>query len=186
MKKIIITVANIISSIPILIYPIIFATSGMIFDAPDSGKYILNWIGFFILMLYPLFIITFIIFSRKKNSLLLASVALIPLLFLLFVFFFSAGLSQKDDYNTLNKDFICNSNSFLWLQNGTAHAIDFLEKENFLNYSHINLGFIENGSIKIYSNNISLEKAKDLLSNCKNKESKSLLDIYTLTSKDIN
>ena len=69
MKKIIITVANIISGIPILIYPIIFATSGMIFDAPDSGKYILNWIGFFILMLYPLFIITFIIFSRKNLTL---------------------------------------------------------------------------------------------------------------------
>jgi hypothetical protein len=55
-----------------------------------------------------------------------------------------------------------------------------------LNYRYINLGFIENGSIKIYPNSIPIQEAKDLLSNCKNKDGKSLLDIYTLTSKDIN
>lgn len=186
MKKIIITIINIISATPILLYPIVFATSGMIFDAPGSGELISNWIGFFAFITYPIFIVLLIINSRKKNSLPLALVALIPLLFLLFVFFFSAGLAQKEDYDTLSRDFICDSNSFLWIQNGTAHGIDFLEKENFLNYSHINLAFMENGSIKIYSNNISFQKVKDLLSNCKNKEGKSLLDFYNLKVESLN
>ncbi len=182
MKKIIITIVNIISATPILFYPFSFIAGIMIFDAPGSGESILNWGGFFASVLYPLFIVAFIILSRKNNSLSLASIALIPLLFLFFTFFFSGGLAQKGDYDSLSRDFICNSNSFLWIQNGTAQGIDLLEKENFLNYSHINLAFIENRSIKIYSNNIPFQEAKDLLSKCKNSEGKSLLDLYTLTS----
>ena len=168
MKKNIITIINLISAIPILLFPFILLAGIMAFDAPGSEKSILVLTVPLILIGYPIFIIAFIVLSRRNNSLLLASVALIPLLFLLFVFFFSAGLARKDDYNTLNKDFICNSNSFLSIQNGTAHCIDFLEKENFLNYRYINLGFMENGSIKIYPNSIPIQEAKDLLSNCKN------------------
>ena len=51
-----------------------------------------------------------------------------------------------------------------------------------MTYEHQDLAFVENGSIKIYPNNVPFQEAKYLLSNCKNKEGKSLLDVYELVS----
>jgi len=184
MKKVIIMFVNVISAFPILIYPVILITSPMIFDAPGSGESVSNWIGFFALMSYPLFIIVFILLSRKKNSLILALVALIPLLLLTFVFLFSGGLAQKDSYNTLSKDFICDSKSFISI-NGKGNqisSVNLLEKKNFLNYRYEAIATIDNNiSINLMSENS--QEAKNLLSNCKNEEGKSLLDIYNLNSE---
>lgn len=181
MKKAIITIINIISAIPILIYPLVLAFSGMIFDPPGSLQSVLHWIELFVSVAYPIFIIACIILSRKKKSLLLALIALLPLLFLLYVFLFSAGLAQKDNYNTLNRDFICDSNSFLSVEkNGNFGGISLLEKKNFYTYENEAVGLIENNEINLMSTNP--QEAKDLLSNCKNKEGQSLLDIYNLIS----
>jgi len=180
MKKNIITIINIISALPILLYPFSFIAGIMSFDAPGSGQHILPWIMFLASTLYPIFIIIFIIFSRKKNSLLLASIAFIPLLFLIYIFLFSGGLAQKDDYNTRSRDFICNSNSFLSVEkNGNFGGINLLEKKNFYTYGNETIALIENNEIGPMSTNSN--EVKNLLSNCKNKEGKSLLDIYNLT-----
>src|SRR3989344_6766803 len=182
MKKIITTIINILSAVPILFYSFILGAGFMIFDAPGSGQYILNWGAFFASVLYPVFIIVFIIASRKNNSLPLALVALLPLLFLLFVLFTPIETAQKDDYNTRSKDFICDSNSFLSVEkNGDFGGINLLKKKNFYTYENGTIATIENMSINIFSENP--KETKNLLSNCKNKEGKSLLDIYNLISK---
>lgn len=183
MKKNVITIINIISAIPILIYPLFFAFSVMIFDPPGSFQSVSHWVEFFVSVTYPIFIIVLIIFSRKKNSLSLALIALIPLLFLFFIFFFSSGLAQKDNYNTLSKDFICDSNSFISIsgKGNQISSINLLEKKNFLNYRYEAIATIDNNiSINLMSSNP--KEAKDLLSNCKNIEGKSLLDTYNLIS----
>lgn len=182
MKKKIITTINIISTIPILIYPGILAAGIMVFDAPGSGESILNWGAFFVSVLYPIFIIVFIILSRKNNSLPLSLVALLPLLFLLFVLFIPIETAQKDNYNTMSRDFICNSNSFLSVEkNGNFGGINLLEKKNFFTYKNDSIATIDNNtSINLMSANP--QEAKDLLLNCKNKEGKSLLDTYNLIS----
>jgi len=181
MKKNIITAINLISFVPILLFPFILLAGSMAFDAPGSEKSILAFTVPLILIGYPIFIIVFIVLSRKKNSLLLALVALIPMLFLIYTFLFSDGLAQKSNYDTLNKDFICNANSFLSVEkNGNFGSISLLKKNNFYTYKNESVALIENNEINIMSANPREEK--DLLSNCKNKEGKSLLDVYELVS----
>ncbi len=179
MKKTIITIINIISVIPILIYPLAFIAGIMSFDA---GPSMVAWLIFLISTTYPIFIIACIIFSRKINSLSLSFIALLPLLALLYIFFIAGGTAQKDNYNTLSKDFICNSNSFLSVEkNGNFGSINILEKKNFLNYENETIATIDNNAtISLMSANP--KEAKDLLSNCKNNEGKSMLDFYTLIS----
>ncbi len=182
MKKNIITIINIISATPILLYPFALIAGAMSFDAPDSAQHILPWFLFLFSTLYPVFIIAFIIISRKKNSLLFASIALIPLLFIIFAFLFSGGLAKRDAYYTRSKDFVCNSNSFLWVEkNGNFGGVNLFEKKNFYTYGGGTIASIDNGSINIFSDNS--KETRDLLSNCKNNEGKSLLDFYTLISK---
>ena len=89
-KKTIITIVNIVSALPILLYPLIIAVGSMAFDAPGSGYYIGTWVIFLCSLFYPIFIIALIIISRKKQSFLLAFLALIPLLFLLCILIFDA------------------------------------------------------------------------------------------------
>lgn len=179
MKKAVITIINIIAALPILFYPFSFIAGLMVFDAPGSGYSILAWTMFLFSMGYPVFIVAFIIASRKNNSLLLASTALIPLLFLIYIFLFSGGLVQKNDYNTRSRDFICDSNSFLSVEkNGSFGGISLLEKKNFYTYGNETIALIENSKISLMSANP--KETRELLSRCKNKDGKSLLDIYTL------
>ena len=181
MKKNIITIINIVSAIPILAYPLIFIAGAMFFDAPGSNYSISAWIGFLLSISYPAFIIGFIVFSRKKNSTSLALVGLIPLLFLLYIFLIAGGTDQKNNYETLNKDFICNSNSFISIDD--SDGMDLLEKKNFFTYKNEPFAIIDNNkqlSLMPWLKNS--KETQDLLSNCKNKEGKSLLDLYTLSS----
>jgi len=107
-------IINVLSAIPILIYPIVFFMSIMAFDSPSS----LSVLSFFVacvILSYPAFIILLIYFSRKHNSLILASIALIPLLISSYVFFYFeiADLDHKKDFDTRKRDFVCDANSFL-------------------------------------------------------------------------
>ena len=182
MKKNIITITNIVSTIPLFLYLPILIAGSMSFDAPDSGRRVLPWVMFLFSTLYPVFIIVFIIVSRKKKSLLLASVGLIPLLFLIFVFHLPIELARKDEYYTLNRDFICNSNSFLSVEkNNNFGAVNLLEKKNFYTYKMETIADIDGGDINIFSDNP--KETRNLLSNCKNNEGKSLLDFYALVSE---
>ncbi len=181
MKKQLIVAINIFSAIPILLYPFAFIAGVMSFDAPGSEYSIVAWAMFFFSTLYPIFIIIFIILSRKKDSLILASTALIPLIFLIYIFLFSGGLAQKSNYNTLNKDFICDSNSFISVEkNGSFDAINLLEKKNFYTYRKETVALIENNKIIMLS--ATSKEIKDLLLRCKNKKDKSVLDTYNSIS----
>jgi hypothetical protein len=87
-KKTIITIVNVVSALAILVYPLFLINAFMAFDAPGSGYDIGTWVIFLCLIFYPAFIIALIIASRKKQSLVLALLAIIPLLLLLFIILF--------------------------------------------------------------------------------------------------
>ncbi len=92
-----ITIINIVSILPILLYPFIFIAGAMSFDAPGSIQSIGPWVIFLISTLYPIFIVSFVIASRKYQSLLLALIATIPFLifFVLLFYTFIIGLINK-------------------------------------------------------------------------------------------
>jgi hypothetical protein len=192
--KTILTIINIISALPILFYPAILIAglgsfagyryaNASLFDLAKGLALPIFSIG------YPLFIIILIFVSRKYDSPLLATIALVPLLALLYVFTLSGGTDEKNNYNTLNKDFICNANSFLNISgkgNPIGH-IELLEKKNFFSYENNTLATIYKDKwINIYgihSKDIT-NKTDQMLADCKNSDGKSPLELFTLIKDD--
>ncbi len=80
MKKVMITVLNILSALPIIIYPILLATSIMVFAVPGVTKSVTGLVTGFSMLLFPIVIVVGIILSRKYNSVAWAVFACIPLI----------------------------------------------------------------------------------------------------------
>ncbi len=80
MKKIMINVLNVLSALPIIIYPILLVTSIMVFAVPGVTKSATGLITGFSMLLFPVVIVTGIILSRKYNSITWAIIACIPLI----------------------------------------------------------------------------------------------------------
>lgn len=182
--KIIITVINILSVIPILLYPFLSILGVMSFDTPGSEKNILAWIIFIIVLGYPVLIIAFIILSRMYNSTSFALVALVPLFFLGYLLFFSGNTAQKNNYENLHRDFVCNKDSFLSISypENPISRIYLYEKKMF-KYREEDIASIYEQKW-VLPNNINnkevREKIPGLLTDCRNEEGKSLIDIFTL------
>jgi len=180
-KSMLLKIINVLSVIPILIYPIILFVSIAAFDSPSSLS-VLSFSVVSIILSYPVFIILLIYFSRKHNSLILASIALIPLLISSYVFFYFeiAGLDHKKDFDTRKKDFICDANSFLsfheiGLSDGKPNDlkfIDLFEKKDFMFYTK----YYSDG--RVYDDKWVVVSNPKILS-CKNSEGRSLGEIYT-------
>ncbi len=187
--KIILTIINSISAIPILVYPFLLIAGVMSFDAPSSGKSLLAWTMFIVSVGYPLVIIALIFLSRRYDSVSLALLALIPLLSLLYIFFISGGTAQKDNYNNLTKDFVCDSNSFLSItgKGNPIGGIDLLEKKNFFTYTRNEIATIYKDKWmnpdKINSKDIR-DKTDSLLTNCKNPHGKSPIEVFIPITDD--
>lgn len=185
--KILLTVINIVSAIPLLLYPYAFLAGVMSFDAPGSGQSPQTWITFTVLVSYPLLIAVLIFLSRKYASSVIASIALVPLLALIYVLFVSGGTDQKLNYNTLSRDFSCDSNSFLHID-GVDHPISdisLLEKKNFLTYARYHIATIYKEKwIKPEIINIKdiSKRTPTLLAGCKNKDGKSPFEVYARVS----
>jgi hypothetical protein len=182
--KIMITIINIISAIPILIYPFILIAGVMSFDAPESGKSLVAWFVFVASIGYPLLIIAFIFLSQRYNSTSLALIALIPLLVLVYALSISGGTTQKNNFSTLNKDFVCDSNSFLSIggnETDPIRGLRFLEKRNFFTYKNNDIASIY-GNKWINVQKINSKDIKDridqLLNYCKNTEGKTPFQVY--------
>ncbi len=181
--KTMLTLINIVSLIPILLYPIIFIAGAMSFDAPGSGKSVLAWTIFIVSVGYPIYIISLIILSRIQNSILLSLLALLPLVFLVYNFFFLGNNAQKENYETLHKDFVCNENSFIniFTPENPISSVYLYEKKLF-KYSEERIATIYNDQkslrLNITNDNESNDKKKELILNCKNAEGKSMLDIF--------
>ncbi len=67
-----------LSSLQILLYPIVFSISAMVFDAMHSNESVLPKALFWGMNLYPLWVLTFVYLSIRKKSFLLGIISFFP------------------------------------------------------------------------------------------------------------
>ena len=123
MQKRLLTIINIISVIPLLIYPVLFLSSLMVFEVPRSGQVSSAMIMAWLWLTYPLLIGLFIFLSRKFKSIPLALVASIPFLFMVafsikaLIDVMNRNRVVEEFLTTISKDFVCqsglNANKFM-------------------------------------------------------------------------
>ena len=182
--KIAITVLNVISALAILPYPGIVIAGVMAGDSPSSGN-ILPWIILLLSLGYPFIIGGIIFLSQRHDSLSLALIALVPLIVLVYVFIISGGTVQKNNFNTLQKDCVCDPGSFLSLggkETDPIRGLMLLEKRNFFTYRKNDIASVY-GNKWINSERINSKDTRDrtdqLLNSCKNTEGKTPVQVYS-------
>jgi hypothetical protein len=187
MRATLITVLNFLSLIPIFIYPAIVMSGIMAGASPNAGKF-LGWVVLIISFIYPLILIALVLLSRKHNSLLIAIIAVIPFLFLLYIFFIQGISDQKKNFDSLEKSFTCGTNQFLSIVNSGSDSINrlyFLEKKNILSYRvEYIANILDNNSLYVLGGRTEGIDMDSLLNNCKNTENKSPLDLYRILSNE--
>lgn len=189
MKNIVIIVLNILALLPVLIYPAILMSGIMSAASPNASKFLGNFI-FYLSLSYPIFLIGLVFLSRKYDSLLIAIVAVIPFLFLIYFLFFSGAGEQKKRFDSFEKPFTCGQNIFLGIERfPDFNNLYFLSKKNFLNYDINYWGRINNeykiiSILNYYENKIIKDKIDSILSECKTSDGKNILDVYKITSNE--
>lgn len=185
-SKIVIVIIDVISAIPILAYPVALAAGVMMFDAPGSGKSLTAWAVCLLSLGYPLYIIACIALSWSQKSAYWALAGLLPLLVLIYVLFISGGTQYKNDFTVLPKDFICDKNNFLNIEEvgRKGNSIYLLRKESPFSYRKDLVAYIEEGKtleIRYYHRiwKKDYEKALAFFKGCKNKDGRSVLELYT-------
>ncbi len=168
----------------------------MSFDSPGSTKSLTAWLFFLLSIGYPLIIFLFAFLSIRHKSLVFALLALLPLVIILYFLFLSGGTAQKDNFNTLKKDFVCDSNSFLSLggnESDPIRGLKFLEKKSGFIYKNDTVANIYQNKFinaqKINSKDIR-DRTDQLLNSCKDIEGKTPYQKYIKIEdeqvKDIN
>lgn len=182
--RILLTIINILSLVPLLAYPALFVAGIMSFDAPNSDKSLMTWVIFAACVGYPLFIVLFIILSQIRFSATLALIGLVPLFVLSYVFFISGGTAQKENFNTLHKDFVCDFSSFLSLggtETDPIRSLSFLERKNFFKYQNSRIATVY-GNKWIKAEQINPKDVRDktdtLLNSCRNIDGKTAFQTY--------
>jgi hypothetical protein len=182
--RLVLTVINILSAVPVLAYPALFVAGIMSFDAPGSDKSLSTWVIFIACVGYPLFIVLFIVISQIYLSTTFALVGLVPMLVFGYIFFVSGGTAQKENFNTLHKDFVCDSNSFLSLggnETNPIRSLVLLERRNFFTYKNSEIATVF-GNKWIKAERINSKDVRDktdaLLNSCKNVDGKTAFQTY--------
>jgi hypothetical protein len=187
MPKNLLTILNIISASPIIIYPILFLSSFMILGVPGSGKpskaIVMAWLW----LSYPVFIVVLIFLSRKFKSISLALIACVPFVFM-FAFAIIALVNEikrrivvKEFISTLSKDFVCitgsNANKFITvdLQKNQLIMIDPTASDSYFTEP---VGKMKFGNLELF---YQLSGSKDQYGKCLNSEGKSIFDLYKVT-----
>jgi len=97
-----ITILNILAVIPMVLYPVLLATSIMTFSMPTTDNPVKKMFLGFAMLLFPVLIVVGIVLSRKYNSIIWAIIACIPLIILMLLLIknkFSAGNKHSRLYN---------------------------------------------------------------------------------------
>ncbi len=190
MRIIAIIIINIVSLVPVLFYPMFFISGVMMFDFPSSSKSITAWSVFLLSVGYPLIIILLVFLSIRYKSFLFALLGLLPLIIILYFLFLSGSTAQKGNFNTLKKDFVCDSNSFLSLggnESDPIRGLKFLEKKNFFIYKNDTIANIYQNKFinaqKINSKDIR-DRTDQLLNSCKDIEGKTPYQKYVKIEDD--
>ena len=183
--KVAITILNIVSAIAILVYPGILIAAVIGFASPGATKSLTGWVVFTLSVSYPLIIGILIFLSRRTDSILIATLGLIPLLFLIYTFIFQEGIKKKKYYEAAHRDYIYSPNSFLTINKKDAPITEVVwwERRFFITYESYEVATIF-GSKWINPQKIGFKRMRDnrdnLLKMSKNAEGKTLLDMYIL------
>lgn len=176
----IIKIINIISLIPLLFYPMLFVSGVMIFDSPGSTKSLTAWLVFLASVGYPFIIGLFVFLSIRYKSFLFALLGILPLIIIVYFLFVSGGSSQKDNFNKLNREYVCDKNSFLFIDGkpeDKIRSVRLLEKKNFFTYKNDTIATIRGGKWI----NVSLKRdtqSDNLLNVCKDSSGKTPYQNY--------
>lgn len=178
-----ITILNIIAALPLVAYPLMLFGTIFLFDNPNFKP----WILIACFTGYPIIIIALIYFSRRYDSILLAILALIPLLMMIYFFKDSFGNNNngaKEGFNSAQKDFVCDKNSFISLKkledasDDSRRQLYLYEKKGLFSFNEKFLGTVFDSKKVNWA--LGSEKKVGL---CKNNDGKSPLDLYTDFSK---
>lgn len=187
MQKRLLTIINIISVIPLLIYPVLFLSSLMVFEVPGSGKVTSAMVMAWLWLTYPLFIALFIFLSRKFKSISLALVASIPFLFMV-AFSVKALMDEmkrkrvvEEFLTTISKDFVCqsgvNANKFITYEKEKKQLV-IIDPEASDSYFSGPVGKVEGDQLKLF---FQIAVAKEQYEKCLNKDGKSIFDVFTIS-----
>lgn len=102
---------SILAAIPIILYPLAWALSITIFDAPNSTQVPWKHLLYYAVLGYPIFIIICIIFAWKFDSIIWAIIGMIPLF--CFIPILLPDSAFKERFNNTQKDYICNQETYL-------------------------------------------------------------------------
>ena len=187
MQKNLLTILNIISASPIIIYPVLFLSSFMILGVPGSGKPTTALVMAWLWLSYPVFILVLIFFSRKFRSLSLALIACIPFVFM-FVFAMIALVNEikrrivvKEFISTLSKDFVCatgsNANKFITVDVEKKQLI-MIDPTASDSYFAEPVGKMDFGKLELF---FQLSESKDQYGKCLNSDGESIFDLYNVS-----
>jgi len=174
--KVTISVLNTIALLPILLYPVVWAMSIMVFSNPAAEKKIFAHIIYWCLVGYPIPIIAAVFFSYRYNSVWLSLLALIPALAVCFALLLDRpGKGNKEDFDTKSRDFVFNSRKFISLQEVGKWKHPYLYEKKMFSYRSTQLGMIDGNTFNVFRSKLTI---LPYLTECKNSEGKSFLEVY--------
>jgi len=187
MPKNLLTILNIISASPIIIYPILFLSSFMILGVPGSGKPTTAIVMAWLWLSYPVFILILIFLSRKFRSLPLALIACIPFI-LMFAFAMIALVNEikrrivvKEFISTISKDFDCttgpNAKKFITVDVEKNQLI-MIDPTASDSYFAEPVGKMDVGNLELF---FQLSASKDQYGKCLNSDGKSIFDLFKVS-----
>ena len=167
------------------------------FDAPGSESSAPLIFG--VIAIVPLIILSLLVAtwtSYKNNSYKVAIYfSIVPILFgLLILFFFayeffiSPNMSAQKKFNSLERTFICDDNSFI--NDSGGGFFTYYKKDNLLKYSEEFIGsrdpnIRDRDVVELGSGKDFLSLQKDLFVRCKNSTGKSVGDLYELVDDEM-
>ncbi len=173
-----ITLINIIFGLSLVAWFFIFYTS--IFGFDDPNHHTQAWLVAVIVWSYPVIVALSIYYSRVRQSVMLSLLPLVNIAIFLAIFLpgnIKQGIKYKATsdkmYNTASKDFVCTDGSFLSIQ-----GFDVTYFPNIAEGGQP-IGFFtakDNSTINFYQK-LTTEQTQ-LFESCKNKDNKSIFDIY--------
>jgi len=175
--KIMIQILNAITLIVIPLIFVILILSPLTLSIPGAKVFLFSIV----------FVPILIFFSNKYHSILLAVIALIPFVILTYLIIHtivSTGTKYKKEFDTAKKDFICNENLFINVENDPrVGSIRLYKKNNPYSYSIFPLGRIFRGE-KIEIDPSGSGMTHNEVLSCKNAEGNSITEVYIEIPQD--
>lgn len=205
MERFFITLLNVIAVIPVALIiitaPAVFI---MTFDSPVSGNSTQMWLmRILIYIVIPLAVAGCIFLSQWRHSITWALIAASPMLYVSYGYFLKPDTFLVE-YQTSSQDFICDR-GFLslkkpwfgtpipemqrvdwykkrWLNSARMDVIGYIYNWNFISRELVKN---KNNTTNKSSSQAIFSKNKDIIEYCKNRDQKTLFEVYPLGDKNV-